>query len=231
MVGLLRNLIQIGVTLFVAMCMATVSVQVIGLGVMSSRGMLTSDKVVRYAGILYGLEPIDLAPGKKPEQQKRPEQMHRDELLADRVSKLPEISDRQLAVQKGSDDIRGVVLGLKLKRDRQESARKVFDTYLQQLENDITVGALREIQAMIESLPPKQAKEIVRSMLTDPVADPVEDDVMADVVNIIQSMPAEKTRKIFDEFKSEDERVLLHRILVEIGKLGEPSSQLSGNQP
>jgi hypothetical protein len=230
-VNLLKNLATLASTLFIATCVATVTVQFVGVGWMASRGMLTRNKISGYTGVLYGLQPLDMAPGnEKGTENSSPDDSQRAMDLANRVRKMPEIADRQMALQKGGDDIRGVVMGLQIKRDRKESSRKVFESYLQQLENDVTAASLREIQLTLESLPPKQAKEIIRTALTDPDTDP-SDDVMADIVSVIKSMPAAKSRKIFDELKTDEERELLHRILVEIGKLDEPAAQLSGKPP
>ena len=216
--------------LFIVGCSATVTAQLVGLVALSSQGVLTQEKLVRYAGVLYGLDPLDLSPGKNPPTHSAAAGASPEDALADRVQKSPQITARQEVIRKGTDDIRSVVLGLRLKRERQAVARKNFESYLQQLEVENTVTALREIQVTLESLPANQAKDIISFMLTDSQAD-AEDDAMADVVTLIKAMPAEKLRKIYSEFNTNDERELLHRILVEIGNLDERNTQLTGTQP
>jgi hypothetical protein len=46
-----------------------------------------------------------------------------------------------------------------------------------------------------------------------------EDDVLGDVLAIIRGMPQDKLKRIFSEFKSEEERTVLNRILLAIGEL------------
>lgn len=219
----------LGALLFVT-CTATITAQLIGVGVLCSRGILVPEKMVRFAGVLYGLDPFDLSPGKSGPGQMAGKELSREEAIADRVQKAPQIADRQTAIRKGTDDIRAVVLGLKFKRERQNEIHQGFESYLEQQERDNTASALREIQITLESLPPKLAKDIVYKMLSDAKNEP-NDDVLNDVVTITKAMPAEKLRKIFAEFKTTEERDLLHQIFVKIGNLDDRKPQLTGNQP
>ena len=55
-------------------------------------------------------------------------------------------------------------------------------------------------------------------MLNDGDVSP-EDDVLGDVLAIIRGMPQDKLKKIFREFKLEEERQVLNRILLAIGEI------------
>ena len=55
-------------------------------------------------------------------------------------------------------------------------------------------------------------------MLNDGDVTP-EDDVLGDVLAIIRGMPQDKLKKIFREFKLEEERQVLNRILLAIGEI------------
>lgn len=227
--GLLRKIPGLVATAAVLLCTATVAAQLAGVGMAWSRGTISRDKVVRFAGIVYGLDPLDLVPQSQRNQQ-QPEPKTREEILADRVQKTPRLNERMSAISKRSEEIRGVTLTLRLNRDRYVEKRDSFAKQLDQLEAETVTRALREVQITMEVAPPKQAKEILRSMLTAPSKDPV-DNVMKDVVGIIKALPDDKLRKILAEFKSEEERQLLHQILVEIGDLDKRLSQVASPMP
>jgi hypothetical protein len=223
---LLGRLFQLLSTAFVVGCVATVTAQLAGVGVAWSHGTLTQDKIQRYAGVIYGLDPLDLA-SPKLDTPRQPEPETREEILADRVMRTPQLRERAAMIAQSADDIRGVTLTLKRNREKYVAARDGFESLLDQLETETETSALRELQITLEVVAPKQAKEILRSMLSTPPIDPA-DNVMRDVVGIIKRLPDNKLRKILAEFKTEDERKLLHRILFEIGELDERATQLSG---
>ena len=227
---MIRSLIGWMGTLFFVGCAATVTAQFVGVAALATQGMLTHEKLVRYAGVLYGVDPLDMTKGKEAPENDSKSHRTPEELLADRVQKTQQIKDRQSVIRKGIDDIRGVVLGLKVKRERHADARKNFESYLAKLEAENSLTALREIQVTLEALPAKQAKDIIFHMLDEAPVDS-DDDALADIVALVKSMSAEKLRKIFGEFKTDDEREMLHRILVEIGNLDERGTQLTRTQP
>ena len=220
---------QMVATAFMLACVGTVSVQIVGMGVAWSRGRLSPEKMKQSTGVLYGLDPLDVAPA-KPDEQKNPVPDTREAILADRVMRTPQLAERAAVIVKSADEIRTVTLTLKRNRERFVTARDEFESKLDELAGETEKSALRELQITLEVATPKQAKEILRSMLSNPPADPA-DNVMNDVVGIIKSLPDNKLRKILAEFKTDEEEKLLHRILIEIGELDERSTQLSRNQP
>ena len=222
----LGKLLQLVTTAFVLVCIASVAAQAVGVSMLWSRGALTQNKIVRYTGVLYGLDPLNLSTPKagKP-QEVVPES--REEILADRVMRTPLLADRVVTITKSAEDIRGVTLTLKRNRQIYVEARDQFESLLDEREAEIAQSSLRELQITLELATPKQAKEILRSMLSTTPADAA-DNVMKDVVNIIKLFPPNKLKKILAEFKSDDERKLLHRIMVEIGELDERPDQLTG---
>jgi hypothetical protein len=224
----IRKMIAMLATLAALTCTATVTAQFAMLGVIWSKGLLEPEKRVRYAGVLFGLDPFDLMPGADSPgaQQGAPT---RETELSSRVQATPAIAERQQALGRGTDDIRGVVMGLRVKRERQEMSRKAFESFLQQLESDNAADALRQIRETLEALPPRLAKDILYNMLTDP-RERAESDVMADALAVIRKMPADKIGKVVQEFKTDAERDVLHEILVEIGQLKGQGARWTGAQ-
>jgi hypothetical protein len=210
-------------------CVATVAAQITGVAVASSQGLLSPDKVLRYAGVLYGLDPLDMSTG-SGDTSGLPKAQTREEILVDRVAKTPHLAERTTLVLRDAEEARGTTLALKRNREKYVSARDGFEALLDQLETDTETSALRELQITIEITSPKQAKDILTNMLATAPADPA-DNVMADITDILKSLPDNRLRKILAEFKTEEERVVLHQLLVEIGDLDLRNAQLSGTQP
>jgi hypothetical protein len=210
-VGLLARLTQLMGTAAVLAACATVVAQGAGVAVLWSHGLLTGDKVLRYAGVIYGMDP-------------------REAILAERVARTPYLADRTATIALNADEIRGITLTLRRSREKFVTARDDFASLLDQLEQATEQTSLRELQITLEAVSPKQAKEVLRTMLSTPPADPA-DNIMKDIVGIVKLLPDNKLRKILAEFKTEEERQLLHRILLEIGELDDRSSQLTGTQP
>ena len=184
---------------------------------------------MRYTGVVYGLDPLDLMPSKaaKPQQ---PGPQSREEILEDRVMKTPQLAERAATIADSAEDIRGITMTLKRNREKFVNKRNDFESELERLETETIRTAQRDLQVTLEVAAPKQAKEILRSMLASDPADPA-DDVMKDVVGIVKLLPVNKLKKILAEFKTDEERKVLHKILVEIGELDERGTQLTRSEP
>ncbi len=216
LVGKLLGAAGIG---FVYICVATAIAEAIIVGSLWASGSFETTKVQRYAAILYGFELADLnINGKKLAGKETDGSVSRDELLESRVADNETLATRQEAIRRGADDIRILVQTLSTKRERYEIVKGGFEDLLSQLERDVNGSALTEVRRTLEVLQPKQTKDLVIDMLRDGDSHP-EDDVLEDVLAIIRGMPQDKLKKIFGEFKTEEERVVLNRILLGIGEL------------
>mgnify|MGYP005841939357 CR=1 FL=1 len=203
-----------------AACVGTTAAQAIGLAVLSSQGALRREKIAAYAAVIYGFDLRDLA-GQghaPPHTAAHPPTTPRDAIVARRTGKDTLLADRLKALKSESSEIHNRLRQLKENRERYDLVEKSFLDLLDQLERDAGTAALQEVQSTLEVLQPKQAKDVILAMLHDEKADST-DDVLGDVVAIIKSMPQEKLKKIFGEFKSDSEQQTLHRILVQIGEL------------
>jgi hypothetical protein len=209
-------------------CVASALAQAIGIGILSSQGVLTPAKVSRYVAVVYGFDVRDLQ--RDPNRQKNAdaEDLPREVRLEQRVTANPVLADRLKAGKQETNDIEGLVRDLKTGRTRYDFVKKSFGELLDQLESGAATVALQEVQRTLVILQPKQAKDLILRMLQEEGLDE-DDDVLQDVVTIVKSMPQERLKKILGEFKTDEERQTLHRIFVEIGDLesgefGETSS-------
>ena len=220
MIGLLSKIPGLLASALAIACAATVAAQATGLVWGWSKGALNPEKVVRYAGVLYGLDPLDMEPPKS--RSKEPvEPRTREEIIADRVRHTPVLVERSHTVEQTTDDLRSVTLMLRRSREKYVTARDGFEALLNQLETETEGRSLRELQITLEIIAPKQSKDILREMLNAPSSDPA-DNVLGDVVTVLKTLPDDKLRKVLAEFKTDEERQLLHAILIEIGELDRP---------
>ncbi len=217
--GIVGKTIAVANTGFVYVCIATTVAELIIVASLWHAGAFETTKMRKYAAIVYGFElaTLDLD-GQQTKATETDDRMTRDELLDSRVQSNETLATRQEAITKGSDDIRGLVQTLSTKRDRYEIVKGGFDKLLAQLETDVNDTALTEVRRTLEVLQPKQTKDLIIDMLQDGDVAPG-DDVLADVLAMIRGMPQDKLKKIFGEFKTEEERTILNQILRAIGEL------------
>ncbi len=201
-------------------CVATTVAEVIIVAGLWQSGAFETTKMRKYAAVVYGYDLAKLnLDGKKPKSaDPATETLTRDELLDSRVKSNATLATRQEAIRKGANDNRLLVQSLSTKRERYEIVKDGFEDLLVQLERDVNNSALTEVRRTLEVLQPKQTKDLMIDMLQDGDAT-AEDNVLSDVLAIIRGMPQDKLKKIFSEFKSEEERVVLNRILLAIGDL------------
>ncbi|HUG67089.1 MAG TPA: hypothetical protein VMM76_05030 [Pirellulaceae bacterium] len=207
---------------FVYACVATTLAEAIIITSLWQSGALESTKVQSYAAVVYGFDLAKLSIGETSSQATDPRTTPtRDQLLEFRVKSNATLNTRQEAIRKGADDIRVLVQTLSTKRERYEIVKRGFDDLLVKLEKDVDDMALTEARRTLEVLQPKQTKDLMIDMLRDGDATP-EDDVLGDVLAMIRGMPQDKLKKIFSEFKSEEEKIVLNSILLAIGELDSP---------
>ncbi len=200
-------------------CLATCLVEGIGLVNLWQSGALSRDKLRQYAAVIYGFDlPSLLAKPSSSESDDQSRERSRVELVKARAHQNPTLSLRQAAIKQGSDDIRSHIHNVSTKRERYEFVKAGFDELLSQLERDVNTSALGEVRRTLEVLQPRQTKDLMIGMLQTGDITP-EDDVLEDVLAMISGMPQDKLKKIFREFKSEQERIVLHRILVAMGAI------------
>jgi len=221
--GTLGKLMGTAGVAFVYACVATTVAETIIVASLWRSGAFETTKVRKYAAVVYGfdLATLDIGGGKPKAIEPTTAILTRDELLDSRVKGNAALATRQQAIRKGAEDIRVQVQTLSTKRERYEIVKDGFDGLLVQLEKNVNDTALTEVRRTLEVLQPKQTKDLMIDMLQDGNVTP-EDDVLGDVLAIIRGMPQDKLKKIFGEFKSEEERTVLNRILLAIGELDTP---------
>ena len=175
---------------------------------------------MKYAATIYGFELSDLNAGQQdqPDTDNESQEVSQEAVLENRLAQDTIVKSRQEAVQSGSDNIRRMAQDLNVKRERHEIVKSSFHDFLLQLEEETHATALLELRRSLETLPPRQAKDLILRTLQDHSTN-THDDSLADVVTMMKAMPQDHLRKILGEFKTEPEREELHRVIKEIGEL------------
>lgn len=217
--SIVGKLLGAGGVAFVYACVATTIAETIIVGSLWQAGAFEQTKVQKYSALIYGFDLAELHIGGPSKNSSDPATtMTRDQLLDSRVKSNPTLATRQEAIRKGADDIRALVQTLSTKRERYEIVKRGFDDLLLKLEEDVDTAALTEVRRTLEVLQPKQTKDLMIDMLENGDVSP-DDSVLEDILAMIRGMPQDKLKKIFTEFKTEEERVVLNNILLAIGEL------------
>ena len=205
---------------FACLCVGTTLLQSGCLYVLWSKGALTPQKVQRYTAVLYGLDLTDIpvAETAAGDAEVAEELLTRDEVVQRRVEQSELLGDRETAIRAGSIDARDKFGRVRFDNSFFEQAKVEFDAYLKNQEETARQEAIQEVEQTLAVLPPRQSKELIVRMLADRDVDP-EDDVMDDIVTILEAMPDSKLKKIFAEFKQQDDLDQLFEIMIAIGDI------------
>jgi len=193
-------------------CIATCLTLLIGVGYAAGTGKLNRDKFLRMLAIAYDIDPMAAGEGESsvantPDRE--------DPSIADvverRAMKDLDVDLRQQSVLKGLDRLAAMQSQLVIEKQRYNELRDAFAARLQDLDDKALQEATADVQRSLEALSPKQAKDQLLRILDEDPGD--NDQGMRAVVGIVRGMPIDKRKKIFTEFKTEDESKQLALIL------------------
>jgi len=205
MAGLLRSLL----TAFVYVCVATILAQVTGAVVLWATGKMDKKRVFRILAAVYG---VDLSSAEDQSDEATTEEGAKnvayEAIVERRVMKALDLDLREQALSNGIDNLRRLQDNLTEKRARYERVKDDFDAELKRLQNNFQKDGLIELQATLEVMHPKQAKNQLLRM--------IDDDAMDHVVGTLKTMPLDRRKKILAEFKTDEESEKLADILRQI---------------
>jgi hypothetical protein len=208
----------------VAFCVATViSLGVVG-GMMWVKGALSGDRFLSIMAAVYGIPTDGAAHANAANSDANSEQPSFDAVIERRALASLDLDLRESALDKSLQDLRNLESQIKTERSRLDLWKQSFDSRIATLQSGRSEQAIVELQQTVEALQPKQAKDQILVILNSPPRSS-EDQPLHDVVNLLKSMPLDKRKKIFAEFKAPEETQKLAEILREI-RLGMPESEL-----
>jgi hypothetical protein len=207
---------------------ATAAAQAVGVAVLYARGALRPEKLTQYAAVLYGVELPAPAPasGETPPKDEQDESLPRPERLAMAAQRSPLLQNRAAATAREIAAVADRQRDLQTRTQRYTYVQKSLDDLLSQLAAEAEGSAVLAVQETLGVLPPAQAKDLLLDMLNDAEIPPQE--ALKEVSDLLTAMGPDRIKKILAEFKTDEERVSLHRILASIGKLAPVTTEGQG---
>jgi hypothetical protein len=211
-------------SIFIGQCVvaATVLAQLLAVSALWFRGDLGRPTAKE---IVHALDGVDV-------ERLRESYTSIDELIQSDITSYGEVIDnrvasrldfdlRETSLEKGRQETRDLQDRLKSAGERYEVLKRQFDTSFSRLSRGAADQRLLELQENLESMQPAQAKQQIQRLL----AGKSENTFLNDVVSIIKTMSADKRKKLFAEFQTPQETLLLAKILDRIRR-GLPDSIL-----
>ena len=193
---------------------ATLLAEAAALGVVWAKGNLNSDTVFQMLAIAHDVDLNAMWTRVKSEATPiREAQVSYDEVVESRSAAGLNLYLREMASDKGLNDIRELQASLETERDQYGKLKDKFDQALEQLKQGAADQGLQDVQRQLVSATVQQAKDQIVRILEEPTIE--SDTSMQFVVTILKAMPLDKRKKILSEFK-ENELDQLHEILKRI---------------
>lgn len=198
-------------------CVATVVTQMFVAGFFGAKGSLNGDTVTKMVALVHG---IDISGDRLQailNEAKTTEAPSFDELLQKRFE---EGLDADLKFQSQTTFLEYLEeerRKLEEEKRRFDTRRDAFNQKLEEIENGIRDEGTQQLKRTLEVLNPVQAKTQLLMMFDDGEIDRV--------VNIVQAMSTDKTKKIYEEFNTPEDEEKLNELLRRIGE-GEPKKSL-----
>ena len=194
---------------FVYFCVATVFAQLIGITVLGSRGYITHDKLGKINAVIHGL-PMENTKTSVEDSEKGTIDSRREASHKRTVASL-DLSLREQFINQGLVSIRGLRDEVQEEKRRYLQMRDAFDKRLQKLKSTSEEKGLVQMRKSLEQMKPPQQKRQLEILIEND-----QQHGMEYTVAIVKTMSKERLKKLFAEFRQEDDEELaeiLSRIL------------------
>ncbi len=183
---------------------ATLAAEGIMAAYVASAWRIDRERLVAMLAAARGLIPVGPAEPRAPEPQSE-EQPSYDQILEMRA-----VHDKNLRFREQSlaDSLRQLRLDqqkLSDERSRYLAERANYEEQLAAARKAATSAGREEVRTILQTLKPKQAKEMLAQML--------EEKGVADVVSLLSGMTDAKRAKILGEFKTPEENAKIKEVL------------------
>lgn len=202
-------------------CVTTCAVEGVILLLLSSQGHLSKDKVDELAAVVYGVDRATLREF-VDEVQEPPfvEPVDLDALNEQALLRSLDLDLRESVIAKGVEDLEFYESNLLKERERYNELRLDFEEKVKLIGDTSSSRNVDDLRRALQVLPPAQAKEqLVRFFQSN------DEEIHNDAVATIRTMPIDKQKRIYAEFKTEPEQDQLSNILRLI-RLGVPEVPL-----
>ena len=211
--------------LLACFCIATVIAQLVGIGYLWSQGTVNQERAYQVLAILQGVDLEAMA--KEIADQGRPldeEQAAFEQIVEQRALASFDLDLRENAYDRGMQQLSVLNAAVKDETARFDQLRTSFSTELKMLQEGARDTAIQDLQQMIETMSPSQAKDQILLILEEPATG--EDDPLHDILTVLRQMASSKQKKLFAEFeKDEKDAKKLHELIDQVRR-GAPETTL-----
>lgn len=198
-------------------CLATMITEVILVNYLWGKWKLDRTKLAQMVAVAEGRVPLVGAAKGSAEDTSR-EQPSYEQVLETRTAKDLNLQLREQALANALAELRSGQLSLSQSQGTLALQRQQYETALKTLQEESEGAGSENVRQTLESIKPKQAKELLVKML--------QNGEMAAVVTLLRDMSEKKRAKIVTEFKSPDEASKIEEVLRQI-RTGSPEAELA----
>jgi hypothetical protein len=199
--------------------LATLIAEGIVTACLRASGRLDEEKLAQVLAVLQGIPPAETKAAEEVKKESpAPEPVPYEQVLEARALKDKNLQLRALAVDNAWAQLKTERLQLADAQQRYKLQLADFNSRLDSVAKGAKVSGRDEVRRILESIKPKQAKELVLGML-----DNGEDE---EVVLLLSGMSDSKRAKLFGEFKTADENKKIDEVLRRI-RQGAPDAPLA----
>jgi hypothetical protein len=204
--------------LFLYACLATLISEAILLAYVTGAWRLDRARWDQAVDVARGAAEVGGSGGKTPAAEPAPEQPSYEQILETRALKDRNLELREHQLQNGLAELRRDHGQLADDQNKFKNLRKNFDAQLSALREKSTASGLDDVRRTLESIDPKQAKQLLLDML--------DKKEMDDVVTLLLPMSDSKRAKIIGEFSDPDDLEKISEVLRRV-RQGRPESQVT----
>ena len=206
-------------SMFIYFCLATVLTQAVLFSYLAFSWRPDRNRLIQVLAILQGIDLFAMKEQAEGLQQELTmEQVSYDQIRETRALKVHHLELREQALKDGLDQLTFEQRRLADERKRYKQVRDAFDKELLTMQEGAVATGMANVQTTLESVKPKQAKDLLIRML--------DNDQLDDVAMLLATMPTVKRAKILAEFKTAPEAEQLSKIIERI-RTGYPDATMA----
>ena len=177
-------------------------------------------RLVQMLAVAQGIDLAALRQQSSPDRERLSDaQVSYEEVLESRAAKDLHLQLREQALENTLTQLRGDQQQLAEAQQLYARERAQYETQLSSLQQAANIAGREEARRILESIKPKQAKELLREML--------DKGELEAVVMLLREMPDSKRAKIVGEFETPEDLQKIDEVLRLI-RQGAPESELAG---
>ena len=212
---MIGKLMGVMLSLIAAVCVATVIAATALIGFYANSWKVTGERFVQAVAILQGKSPESLLPPPPPKRENDSDQPAYDQILAAQSLKARDLEQREMTLRTNITQFQEELNKIVEEKKRVQLVRDDLQAKLDEMSNSASTAGTENVLQTLQTLKPKQAKELLTQRLEKGDSDVV--------VKLLASMSDSKRAKIIAEFKSAAEMEQIGEVLNRL-RLGQPTA-------